>query len=75
MEIAEEIELIKPDSRGQPREFSCVELDEFLANGKSIDDLLTLSDRQTIVLHELENIRALDYEKFVPGLYEILNLQ
>ncbi|XP_050306991.1 anoctamin-10 [Anthonomus grandis grandis] len=73
LEVAEEIELSKPDARGHPREFTVAELDEFPANGKTIDDLLTLADRQRIVLHELENIRALDYEKFIPG-YPLIKL-
>lgn len=71
LEIAEDIDLVKLDPRGRPREFTVASLDDFLTDGTTIDDLLTISDRQTIVLHELENIRALEYEKFIPGLYDI----
>uniref|UniRef100_A0AAR5PLA5 Anoctamin n=2 Tax=Dendroctonus ponderosae TaxID=77166 RepID=A0AAR5PLA5_DENPD len=67
LEIAEDIDLVKPDPRGRPREFTVASLDDFLIDGTTIDDLLTIADRQTIVLHELENIRALEYEKFIPG--------
>lgn len=67
LEVAEEIELIKQDVRGQFREFSVAQLDDFLPDDKSIDDMLTILDRQNIVIHELGNIRALDWEKFIPG--------
>ncbi|XP_066260073.1 anoctamin-10 [Euwallacea similis] len=67
LEIAEDIELTKVDFRGIRREFTVAEINDCLTNGRTIDDLLTLSDRQSMVLHELENIRALEYEKFIPG--------
>ncbi|XP_066148761.1 anoctamin-10 [Euwallacea fornicatus] len=67
LEIAEDIELTKVDSQGIRREFTVAEINDCLTSGRTIDDLLTLSDRQSMVLHELENIRALEYEKFIPG--------
>lgn len=67
LETAEDIELVKEDARGVPREFTVADLDDFLTDDRTIDSLLNMADRQTIVLHELENIRALDYEKFIPG--------
>ncbi|XP_030753800.1 anoctamin-10 [Sitophilus oryzae] len=67
LEIAEELELIKRDAHGKLREFTVAQLDDFLPNDKTIDDLLTLSDKQTLVTHELENIRASSDDKFIPG--------
>lgn len=70
LETAEDIELVKEDARGVPREFTVADLDDYLTDDRTIDSLLNMADRQTIVLHELENIRALDYEKFIPGLFQ-----
>ncbi|KAL1490361.1 hypothetical protein ABEB36_013072 [Hypothenemus hampei] len=67
LEVAEDIELIKMDSQGRPVEFTVAQMDDFLIDGKKVDDLITLAERQSIILHELGNIRALTYEKSVPG--------
>lgn len=77
LETAEDIELVKEDARGVPREFTVADLDDYLTDDRTIDSLLNMADRQTIVLHELENIRALDYEKFIPGypLYRLYENQ
>ncbi|CAH0557355.1 unnamed protein product [Brassicogethes aeneus] len=67
LEIAEEMEMVKTDRNGLMREFAVAQLEEFLPEDMHVDDLLTTSERQTIVRHELENIRALPDEHHVPG--------
>lgn len=67
LEAAEEMEIVKMDKNGQMREFTVTQLEEFLADGMSVEDLLTTSEKQTIVRHELENIRALPEDDHVPG--------
>lgn len=67
LEVAEELELRKRDSAGLMREFLVSQLEDFLVDGMHVDDLLTTADRQAIVRHELENIRALPGDSCVPG--------
>lgn len=62
------MEIVKQDRNGQIREFTVDQLEEFLPEGGHVEDLLTIAERQTIVLHELENIRALAEDMHVPGL-------
>lgn len=65
--MAQELELKKRDRCGLIREFTVCQLDDFLEDGMHVDDLLTTADRQYIVRHELENIRALKEDNLVPG--------
>ncbi|XP_069698153.1 anoctamin-10 isoform X2 [Periplaneta americana] len=67
LEVAEELELKKRDRCGLIREFTVSQLDDFLEDGMHVDDLLTTAERQYIVRHELENIRALSEDNQVPG--------
>ncbi|XP_045470145.1 anoctamin-10 isoform X2 [Harmonia axyridis] len=67
LEAAEEMEMMKEDGLGQMREFTVKQLDDFLPAGMGVEDLFTVADRQTIVRHELENIRALPEDNHVPG--------
>ncbi|XP_063918070.1 anoctamin-10 isoform X2 [Zophobas morio] len=67
LETAEEMELMKEDKAGVMREFTVSQLEEFLPEGMHVDDLLTLAEKQTIVRHELENIRALAEDAHIPG--------
>lgn len=39
----------------------------------AIDDVLTSADRQMIIKHAIDNIKAIEFEKFIPG-YENLTL-
>lgn len=61
------MELVKEDRGGVMREFVVNQLEEFLHEGMHVDDLLTTAERQTIVRHELENIRALAEDEHIPG--------
>lgn len=67
LEVAEELELKKRDRRGLTREFVASQLDDFLEDGMHVDDLLTTVERQYIVRHELENIRAQKEDDQVSG--------
>jgi len=67
LEVAEELELKKRDKNGLIREFTVSQLDDFLEDGMHVDDLLTTAERQYIVRHELENIRAQKEDDQVPG--------
>ena len=55
------------DASGLFREFTVSQLDDFLQEGMHVDDLLTIAEKQYIVRHELENIRALNEDDEVPG--------
>lgn len=67
LEVAEDMELIKEDRNGQMREFTVAQLEDFLPDDMHVDDLLTMAERQNIVRHELENIRALAEDDHIPG--------
>lgn len=70
LEAAEDMELTKKDINGVMREFTVENLEDFLPEGTHVDDLFTVADRQTIVRHELENIRALPEDNHIPGYPE-----
>lgn len=61
------MELRKQDVNGLVREFTVNQLEQFMPDGMTVDDLLTVAERQTIVRHELENIRALADDQHIPG--------
>lgn len=68
MEIADELGIMKPTKEGIMRNFNVVSLDDFLTKETmSIDDILTQADRQIIVKHALESIKAKEYERNFPG--------
>jgi len=66
LELAEELEIRVRDRRGVLREFALNEIDEFRVD-KEDCDFLSLADKQVVVRHELENIRALSHEICVLG--------
>lgn len=61
------MEIVKHDRHGQIREFTVNQLEEFLPDGMHVEDLFTVAERQTIIRHELENIRALAEDSHIPG--------
>ncbi|CAG7816666.1 unnamed protein product [Allacma fusca] len=73
LEVAEYIEFKKKDSRGILREFTVHDLDNFLFGDVHLGNLLTTAEKQMIILHELENIRAQFDDNCVPG-YPTLSL-
>lgn len=72
LEVAEYMELKKVDSQGILRDFSVAELDNFLYDEVTLDNILTSAEKQSIIIHELENLRALEQEHTVPGYPMIL---
>lgn len=67
LEAAEEMEIMKCDKNGINREFTVNNLEDFLPDGMHVDDFLTTAEKQKIIKHELENIRALPQENSIPG--------
>ncbi|KAG5865434.1 hypothetical protein JTB14_007521 [Gonioctena quinquepunctata] len=67
LEVAEEMELMKEDRNGHVREFSVASLEDFLPEDKHVDDLFTTAEKQSLVRYELENIRALAEDDYIPG--------
>ncbi|CAL8113453.1 unnamed protein product [Orchesella dallaii] len=67
LEVAEYLELKKVDDHGVLREFTVGDMDSFLHGDNTLDNILTAAEKQMIVLHELENIRALSGEDCIPG--------
>lgn len=67
LEAAEEMEIMKGDKNGVSREFTVNSLEDFLPDGMHVDDFLTTAEKQKIIKHELENIRALPEEGCILG--------
>lgn len=67
LEVAEEMDLIKEDRHGVMREFTVAQFEDFLKEGMRVDDILTNGEKQNLVRHELENIRALAEDNHIPG--------
>ncbi|KAG5674939.1 hypothetical protein PVAND_004883 [Polypedilum vanderplanki] len=66
LEIADEIGFTKPTKNGL-RSFNIGSLDDFIFDGMSMDDILTPADKQFVIKHALENIKARENERFLPG--------
>lgn len=66
LELAEEIEMKKHDRFGVLREFTVKELSEF-THDVDKENLLTTAEKQVLVKHEIENLRALEVDSTVPG--------
>ncbi|XP_039279552.1 anoctamin-10 isoform X2 [Nilaparvata lugens] len=73
LELAEELDIRKRDRKGSIRDFTMSAMDDFI-NLQSSDcssDILSTAEKQSLVRHELENIRALENENSVPGYTNI----
>lgn len=74
LQIADELEIMKPTRSGVMKTFNISCLDDFFVDDNmAIDNVLTLADRQIIIKHALDSIRASPIEKHVPG-YEHMTL-
>lgn len=71
MELAEELDLRKRDRKGSIRDFTVNEVNEFLDSNAGSIDILSTAEKQSLVRHELENIRALENEFTLPGYSSI----
>jgi len=65
--VAEFLELKKEDETGYKREFQVRDLDSFIHGDIILESLVTPSEKEVIVLYELQNIRALPGEPCIPG--------
>lgn len=70
LETAEEMEIVKLDINKQLREFSVEQLEDFLPDGMHAEDLFSTFEKQQMVRHELDNIRALAEDDHIPGYPE-----
>lgn len=50
-----------------PREFKMNEMFRFMDHGKEPDDILSSSEKQIVVFHELRHLHSLPGETYVPG--------
>lgn len=68
LQLADELELMKPTRNGVMKNFNISCLDDFyIDDSMSIDNVLTLGDRQMLIKHAIDNIKATEFEKFIPG--------
>ncbi len=67
LEYAELLKLKKEDSTGNLREFEVADLNSFLQKGIEKETLLSLAERQMIIVYGLHSMLTLEDEEFVPG--------
>lgn len=73
LQIADELELMKPTRSGVMKNFNISCLDDFfIDDSMEINNVLTLAERQMIIKHAIDSIKANEIEKFVPGYENIL---
>ena len=69
---AEMTSVMKPYKDDTPREFTIRDLENF-RGGDNPDSFLTMAEKQQLILHELEGMRATGSDEHVPG-YEFVKL-
>lgn len=67
LETAEDMEIRKRDQHNALRHFTINELEDFIPHSGALEDFLTSTEKQSIVKHELDNLRAMSDETHVPG--------
>lgn len=68
LEIADDMGFMKRTKTGIIRNFNVACLDDFFYDeNMALEDILTPADRQIIIKHALENIRAAEHEHHIPG--------
>ncbi|GFQ67316.1 anoctamin-10 [Trichonephila clavata] len=65
LEAAEALEITKEDKNGNIREFIFSSLDLFLKPGVSMDNLLSTSEKQRVILEEIMGIRSMEKKKLI----------
>lgn len=64
---------MKPTRNGVIKNFNISCLDDFFVDDSmAIDNVLTLADRQMIIKHAIDNLRANEIERFIPGYEHLL---
>lgn len=71
LEAAELLEIKKKDHEGYLRELTLRDIEPFLYDGITMESLLSMAEKQRIVLHELQNIRAQTEDHVLPGYPQI----
>lgn len=73
LQIADELELMKPTRTGVMRNFNISCLDDFfIDDDMAIDTVLTLGERQMLLKHAIDSIKATEFEKCIPGYEHVL---
>lgn len=68
LQLADELEIMKKTKSGVMKNFNVSCLDDFfLDDNMDIDNVLTAADRQIIIKHALDSIRASENERHLPG--------
>lgn len=68
LQIADELEIMKKTKSGVMKNFNISCLDDFFLDGNmDVENILTAADKQIIVKHALDSIKANEYEKSLPG--------
>lgn len=68
LQIADELGIMKQTHSGIMKSFNISCLDEFfLTETMDIDNILTRADKQIIIKHAVDCIRANEYERYLPG--------
>lgn len=71
LEAAELLEIKKKDRDGYLRELTLRDIEPFLYDGITTETLLSTAEKQRIVLHELQKIRAQEEDDILPGYSQI----
>lgn len=59
---------MKKTKSGVMKNFNISCLDDFFLDGNmDVENILTAADKQIIVKHALDNIKASEHERFLPG--------
>lgn len=68
LQLADELEIMKKTKSGVMKNFNISCLDDFFLDGNmDVDSLLTAGDRQIIIKHALDCIKATEHELRLPG--------
>lgn len=68
LQIADELEIMKKTKSGVMKIFNISCLDDFFLDGNmDVENILTAADKQIIVKHALDNIKANEHERSLPG--------
>lgn len=72
LQFADELEIMKKTKSGVMKNFNISCLDDFFLDGNTdVDNVLTAADRQIIIKHALDSIKANEYEKHLPGMEHV----
>lgn len=72
LQLADELEIMKPTKSGIMKNFNMLCIDDFIVNKNvDIENILTNADRQIIIKYALDNIKANETEKYIHGVERI----